>query len=158
MLSFQIIYETSVAAKGLDFIFKVKNRIGKYNESASLEDLLKPHLVDDDCLKKISFDLEFFNIEQLAYYLVDSNSQRCAVCFLNDSQGPESQTEIGHAVNMYNYVCEENEEYFCYKDSSIKAYLSYDEEFPDQGLKLHSNNFENILRAWTFTAKYNEDA
>ena len=102
--------------------------------------------------KKISFDLEFFNIEQLANHLFDSNSHRCAVCFLKDSQA-----EIGHAVKMYNYFNEMGKEYFCYKDSSVKAYLDY-EKFPDQGLKLHRNGFERLVRAWTFTAKYNEDA
>ena len=98
--------------------------------------------------KKISFDLEFFNIEQLANHLFDSNSHRCAVCFLNDSQA-----KIGHAVNVYDYVYGNGEEYFRYKDSSIKNYY----KCPTQGLELHRKDFNRIINAWTFTAQYNED-
>ena len=127
---------------------------GKDSPAMSLEDLLKPHLVNDDCLKNINFDLESFNKEQLANYLVASNSSRCAVCFLKDPHGSESQATIGHAVNMYNYVNVKDKEYFCYKDSLAEVYLQY-KQFPDQGLKLHRKDFNKIIDAWTFTAKYN---
>ena len=153
-VTFQIIYETSVAPKGLDFIFKVKNRIEKNSPALSLEDLLKPHLVEADCLEKISFELKLFNnlpIEQLKNYLIDSNSHKCAVCFL------ENQTEIGHAVNMYDFVYGRGEEYFCYKDSSFENYYNCGQS-PTQGWELHRNDFNRIIDAWTFTAKYNEDA